>query len=117
MAISARRTARKDSKDFSRAFLIVTPGITIKDRLRKKAAAGQGQLLWVWSTRATPADNKMPRLRFVGRLGPRDSNDCAPPPKPTFFGEALRESANAIYARWSLPWRTCMSSIFLSPHR
>jgi type III restriction enzyme len=26
--------ARKDSKDFSRAFLIVTPGITIKDRLR-----------------------------------------------------------------------------------
>jgi type III restriction enzyme len=26
--------ARKDSKDFSRAFLIVAPGITIKDRLR-----------------------------------------------------------------------------------
>jgi type III restriction enzyme len=26
--------ARKDSKDFSRAFLIVTPGITIRDRLR-----------------------------------------------------------------------------------
>ena len=26
--------ARKDSKDFTRAFLIVTPGITIKDRLR-----------------------------------------------------------------------------------
>ncbi len=25
---------RKDSKDFSRAFLIITPGITIKDRLR-----------------------------------------------------------------------------------
>jgi hypothetical protein len=26
--------ARKESKDFSRAFLIITPGITIKDRLR-----------------------------------------------------------------------------------
>lgn len=26
--------ARKDSKDFSRAFLIITPGITIRDRLR-----------------------------------------------------------------------------------
>jgi hypothetical protein len=26
--------ARKDSKDFSRAFVIITPGITIRDRLR-----------------------------------------------------------------------------------
>ena len=30
----AVNAARKESKDFSRAFLIITPGITIKDRLR-----------------------------------------------------------------------------------
>jgi type III restriction enzyme len=30
----AVNAARKDSKDFSRAFLIITPGITIRDRLR-----------------------------------------------------------------------------------
>ena len=34
IAWQAVNAARKDSKDFSRAFLIVTPGITIKDRLR-----------------------------------------------------------------------------------
>ena len=34
IAWQAVNAARKESKDFSRAFLIVTPGITIKDRLR-----------------------------------------------------------------------------------
>jgi len=34
IAWQAVNAARRDSKDFSRAFLIVTPGITIKDRLR-----------------------------------------------------------------------------------
>lgn len=34
IAWQAINAARKDSKDFSRAFLIVAPGITIKDRLR-----------------------------------------------------------------------------------
>ncbi|MBR1125190.1 DEAD/DEAH box helicase family protein [Bradyrhizobium lablabi] len=34
IAWQAVNAARKDSKDFSRAFLIVTPGITIRDRLR-----------------------------------------------------------------------------------
>jgi type III restriction enzyme len=34
IAWQAVNAARKDSKDFARAFLIVTPGITIKDRLR-----------------------------------------------------------------------------------
>ena len=34
IAWQAVNAARKDSKNFSRAFLIVTPGITIKDRLR-----------------------------------------------------------------------------------
>ncbi len=34
IAWQAINAARKDSKDFSRAFLIITPGITIKDRLR-----------------------------------------------------------------------------------
>jgi type III restriction enzyme len=34
VAWQAVNAARKESKDFSRAFLIVTPGITIKDRLR-----------------------------------------------------------------------------------
>ena len=33
IAWQAVNAARKESKDFSRAFLIVTPGITIKDRL------------------------------------------------------------------------------------
>ncbi|HTV32895.1 MAG TPA: DEAD/DEAH box helicase family protein [Methylocella sp.] len=34
IAWQAVNAARKDSKDFSRAFLIITPGITIRDRLR-----------------------------------------------------------------------------------
>ena len=34
IAWQAVNAARRDSKDFSRAFLIVTPGITIKDRLQ-----------------------------------------------------------------------------------
>ena len=34
IAWQAVNAARKESKDFSRAFLIITPGITIKDRLR-----------------------------------------------------------------------------------
>ena len=34
IAWQAVNAARRDSKDFSRAFLIVTPGITIRDRLR-----------------------------------------------------------------------------------
>lgn len=34
IAWQAVNAARRDSKDFSRAFLIITPGITIKDRLR-----------------------------------------------------------------------------------
>ena len=34
IAWQAVNAARKESKDFSRAFLIVAPGITIKDRLR-----------------------------------------------------------------------------------
>jgi len=34
IAWQAVNAACKDSKDFSRAFLIITPGITIKDRLR-----------------------------------------------------------------------------------
>lgn len=34
IAWQAINAARKDTKDFSRAFLIVAPGITIKDRLR-----------------------------------------------------------------------------------
>ena len=34
IAWQAVNAARKDSKDFSRAFLIIAPGITIKDRLR-----------------------------------------------------------------------------------
>lgn len=34
IAWQAVNAARKESKDFSRAFLIVTPGITIRDRLR-----------------------------------------------------------------------------------
>ena len=34
IAWQAVNAARKDSKDFSRAFLIVAPGITIRDRLR-----------------------------------------------------------------------------------
>jgi type III restriction enzyme len=34
IAWQAVNAARKDSKDFSRAFLIIAPGITVKDRLR-----------------------------------------------------------------------------------
>lgn len=34
IAWQAVNAARKESKDFSRAFLVITPGITIKDRLR-----------------------------------------------------------------------------------
>jgi type III restriction enzyme len=34
IAWRAVNAARKDSKDFSRAFLIITRGITIRDRLR-----------------------------------------------------------------------------------
>ncbi len=34
IAWQAVNAARKETKDFSRAFLIITPGITIKDRLR-----------------------------------------------------------------------------------
>lgn len=34
IAWQAVNAARKESKDFSRAFLIITPGITIRDRLR-----------------------------------------------------------------------------------
>jgi len=34
IAWQAVNASRKESKDFSRAFLIITPGITIKDRLR-----------------------------------------------------------------------------------
>ncbi len=34
IAWQAINAARKESKDFSRGFLIVAPGITIKDRLR-----------------------------------------------------------------------------------
>jgi type III restriction enzyme len=43
IAWQAVNAARKDSKDFSRAFLIITPGITIKDRLRVLLPSEAGQ--------------------------------------------------------------------------
>jgi type III restriction enzyme len=52
--------ARKDSKDFSRAFLIVTPGITIKDRLRLLQPSDENNY---YETRELVPPEMLPEIR------------------------------------------------------
>lgn len=52
--------ARKDSKDFSRAFLIITPGITIRDRLRVLMPSDPENL---YETREIVPPEMLPEIR------------------------------------------------------
>jgi type III restriction enzyme len=56
----AVNAARKESKDFSRAFLIVTPGITIKDRLRVLLASEPDNY---YETREIVPPDMLPEIR------------------------------------------------------
>ena len=60
IAWQAVNAARKDSKDFSRAFLIITPGITIKDRLRVLLPSEADNL---YETRGIVPPDMLPDIR------------------------------------------------------
>lgn len=60
IAWQAVNAARKDSKDFSRAFLIITPGITIKDRLRVLLPSEADNL---YETRGLVPPEMLPEIR------------------------------------------------------
>jgi type III restriction enzyme len=60
IAWQAVNAARKDSKDFSRAFLIITPGITIKDRLRVLLPSEADNL---YETRGIVPPHMLPDIR------------------------------------------------------
>ena len=60
IAWQAINAARKESKDFSRAFLIVTPGITIKDRLRVLQPSEPGNY---YDTREIVPPEMLPEIR------------------------------------------------------
>jgi len=60
IAWQAVNAARRDSKDFSRAFLIVTPGITIRDRLRVLLPSEPDNY---YATRAIVPPEMLPEIR------------------------------------------------------
>jgi len=60
IAWQAINAARKESKDFSRAFLIVAPGITIKDRLRVLQPSEPGNY---YDTREIVPPEMLPEIR------------------------------------------------------
>ena len=60
IAWQAVNAARRDSKDFSRAFLIVTPGITIRDRLRVLLPSEPGNY---YETREMVPPDMLPEIR------------------------------------------------------
>ena len=60
IAWQAINSARKESKDFSRAFLIVAPGITIKDRLRVLLPSEPGNY---YDTREIVPAEMLPEIR------------------------------------------------------
>ncbi len=60
IAWQAINAARKESKDFSRAFLIVAPGITIKDRLRVLLPSEPGNY---YDTREMVPPEMLPEIR------------------------------------------------------
>ena len=60
IAWQAVNAARKDSRDFSRAFLIVTPGITIKDRLRVLQPSDENNY---YETRQLVPPEMLPQIR------------------------------------------------------
>ena len=60
IAWQAINAARKESKDFSRAFLIVAPGITIKDRLRVLLPSEPGNY---YDTREIVPPEMLPEIR------------------------------------------------------
>lgn len=60
IAWQAINAARKETKDFSRAFLIVAPGITIKDRLRVLQPSEPGNY---YDTREIVPPEMMPEIR------------------------------------------------------
>lgn len=60
IAWQAINAARKESKDFSRAFLIVAPGITIKDRLRVLQPSEHGNY---YDTREIVPPEMLPEIR------------------------------------------------------
>ena len=62
IAWQAVNAARKDSKDFSRAFLIITPGITIKDRLRVLQPSDENNY---YETRELVPPDMLPDIRRV----------------------------------------------------
>ncbi len=60
IAWQAINAARKETKDFSRAFLIVAPGITIKDRLRVLQPSEPGNY---YDTREIVTPEMLPEIR------------------------------------------------------
>lgn len=60
IAWQAINSARKESKDFSRAFLVVAPGITIKDRLRVLLPSEPGNY---YDTREIVPPEMLPEIR------------------------------------------------------
>ncbi len=60
VAWQAINSARKESKDFSRAFLVVAPGITIKDRLRVLLPSEPGNY---YDTREIVPPEMLPEIR------------------------------------------------------
>ena len=62
IAWQAVNAVRKDSRDFSRAFLIITPGITIKDRLRVLQPSDENNY---YETRELVPPDMLPDIRRV----------------------------------------------------
>jgi hypothetical protein len=85
---------RPGSTKFTRGFLVVSPGLTIRDRLRSSAAAER-------SGRLLRQPGTGPR-RYVGRSGPRQDRDHELPRLQTSGANGAFERHSRVAAR---PWR------------